>query len=70
MILEEMAADVADALAEGTNMTLIWREGQKTPPKFTRGELLCENFDGSSCYKTTIRLKCWHGWAQMGLGWF
>ena len=52
MTPESMAADAAGALAAGTNMTLVRRKGQKMPPKFPRGELLCENFDGSRCYST------------------
>ena len=31
-------------------MTLVKQKGVKMPPKFPRGELLCENFDGTRCY--------------------
>jgi hypothetical protein len=57
---EIMAADAAGALAAGTNMTLVRRRGQKMPPKFPRGELLCENFDGSRCYSyNPLRVLAW-----------
>lgn len=60
MTPEAMAADAAGALAAGTNMTLVRRKGQKMPPKFPRGELLCENFDGSRCYSySPLKVLAW-----------
>jgi hypothetical protein len=57
---EAMAADAAGALAAGTNMTLVRRKGQKMPPKFPRGELLSENFDGSRCYSySPLKVLAW-----------
>ena len=60
MTPEAMAADAAGALAAGTNMTLVRRKGQKMPPKFPRGEPLCENFDGSRCYSySPLKVLAW-----------
>ena len=60
MTPEAMAADAAGALAAGTNMTLVRSKGQKMPPKFPRGELLCENFDGSRCYSySPLKVLAW-----------
>jgi hypothetical protein len=60
MTPETMAADAAGALAAGTNMTLVRRKGQKMPPKFPRGELLCENFDGTRCYSySPLKVLAW-----------
>jgi hypothetical protein len=60
MTPEEMAADAAGALAAGTNVTLVLRKGQKMPQKFPRGELLCENFDGSRCYSySPLKVLAW-----------
>lgn len=50
MTLSDMAIQAAEAIRAGTNITLVRRKGAKMPPKFPRGELLCENFDGSKCY--------------------
>ena len=60
MTPEVMAADAAAALAAGTNMTLVRRRGVKMPPKFPRGELLCENFDGTRCYSyDPLKVLAW-----------
>ena len=41
-------------------MTLVRRCGVKMPPKFPRGELLCENHDGTKCYSyDTLRVLAW-----------
>ena len=60
MTPEAMAADAAGALAAGTRMTLVRRCGVKMPPKFPRGELLCENHDGTKCYSyDPLRVLAW-----------
>ena len=60
MTPEAMARDAASALADGTNMTLVRRKGGKMPPKFPRGELLCENFDGSRVYShDPLKVLAW-----------
>lgn len=60
MTPEAMAADAAGALAAGTNITLVRRRGQKMPPKFPRGELLCESFDGTKCYSyDPLKVLAW-----------
>jgi len=60
MTPEALAAYAAGALAAGTNMTLVRRKGQKMPPKFPRGELLCENFDGARCYSySPLKVLAW-----------
>ena len=50
MTPEAMARDAAAAMQAGTKMTLLRRRGAKMPPKFPRGELLCENHDGRNVY--------------------
>lgn len=50
MTPESLAKDATAALAAGTNITLVCERGVKMPPKFPRGELLCENADGARCY--------------------
>ncbi|MDM7323222.1 MAG: hypothetical protein P3W87_008160 [Gammaproteobacteria bacterium] len=60
MTPEEMALDAVSALAAGTRMTLVRRKGQKLPPKFPRGEWLCDNFDGSRIYSyDPIKVLAW-----------
>jgi hypothetical protein len=60
MTPEAMAADAAAAIAAGTNMTLVRGRGTKMPPKFPRGELLCENFDGTRCYSyDPLKVLAW-----------
>ena len=60
MTPESMAADAAGALAAGTRMTLVRRQGVKMPPKFPRGELLCENYDGTRCYSyDPLKVLAW-----------
>lgn len=60
MTPEEMAVDATAALAAGTSVTLVRRKGQKMPSKFPRGELLCENFDGSRCYSySPMKVLTW-----------
>lgn len=50
MTPEELAAVAAQALSGGTWMTLVRPRGAKMPKQFPRGELLCENHDGSRVY--------------------
>jgi hypothetical protein len=41
-------------------MTLVRKKGQKMPPKFPRGELLCENFDGTRCFSyNPLKVLAW-----------
>jgi len=50
MTCEEMAADARAAIAAGTRMSLVHARSLKMPPKWPRGELLCENHDGRNVY--------------------
>jgi len=50
MTPEQMIADATAALRAGSNMTLVRSRGARMPPKFPRGELLCENHDGTNVY--------------------
>lgn len=50
MTPQDMYREAKEALETGTNMTLVIPKGFKRPPKFPRGELLCENFNGTRCY--------------------
>lgn len=60
MTPESLAKDAAAALAAGTNITLVRKRGVKMPPKFPRGELLCENADGTRCYShDPLRVLAW-----------
>lgn len=60
MTPEELAIEAAAASKAGTNMTLIKKRGVKMPPKFPRGELLCENHEGSRCYSyNPIKVLAW-----------
>lgn len=63
---EDMAVNAVAALASGTNMVLVRGRSMKMPPKFPRGELLCENFDGTRCYSyNPMKVLAWLG--AMGL---
>ena len=60
MTPETMATDAAEAMAAGTRMTLVLGRGANMPPKFPRGELLCENFDGTRCYSyDPLKVLAW-----------
>jgi len=60
MTPEQMATDAAAALQHGTRVTFIRARGVKLPPKFPRGELLCENFDGTRAYSyDPLRVLAW-----------
>lgn len=39
----ELIIAAGNAVVAGTKITLIMRKGWRSPPKFPRGELLCEN---------------------------
>ena len=57
---QEMLADATGAIAQGTHMVLTLPKGAKRPPKFPRGELLCENFEGSRTYRfDPLRVVAW-----------
>ena len=46
---EIMAADAAQAIRDGSRMTMVIpRPWRNRPPKFPRGELMCENFNGQN----------------------
>ncbi len=51
MTPESMLSDAMQALSAGTGMTLVHPKGMKMPPKFPRGELLCEQHDGRRVYR-------------------
>lgn len=60
MTPEQMAKEAAEAMQAGTKMTLIRQRGAKIPPKFPRGELLCENFDGRNAYSyDPVKVLAW-----------
>jgi hypothetical protein len=67
MTPEQMAKDAAAAIQAGTNMTLVLpRPWKNRPPKFPRGELLCENSNGQNVYSyDPIKVLAWL--AAMGL---
>lgn len=50
MTPQQMATEALAAMQAGSRMTLTRQRGVKMPPKFPRGELLCENFDGRNVY--------------------
>ena len=60
MAPEQMAAEAAIAIAGGTRMTMVRKRGMKMPPKFPRGELLCENHEGRHVYSyDPLRVLAW-----------
>jgi hypothetical protein len=50
MTHSELASDTVAAIQAGTRMSLMRRPKSKLPPGFPRGELMCENFDGTRVY--------------------
>lgn len=50
MTPKQMAAEAVGAINDGTRMTFVRKRGTRMPPKFPRGELLCENHEGSNVY--------------------
>lgn len=66
MNLVDLRRQAEDAASDGAErMPLVTPKGFKPPPKFPRGELLCENVDGSNVrgYPTARVLK-WLDWAD------
>ena len=61
MTLDEMAANARLADAAGTNLTLVLPRPWKNRPKgFPRGELLCENFEGTCAYSfNPLKILAW-----------
>ena len=61
MKVEEMALAASKAAEAGTRMTLMLpRPWRNRPPKFPRGELLCENSEGSCAYSfDPLRVLAW-----------
>lgn len=57
---ETMAKEAAEAAQASQRMTMVLPKGFKRPPKFPRGELLCENHDGNRVYSfDPIRVLAW-----------
>ena len=50
MTPEQMTKEAAEAANIGMQMTLIRPKGARTSKGFPRGDLLCEQFDGSRAY--------------------
>ena len=50
MTSQQMASEALAAMQAGTRMNLVRPRGLKPPPKFPRGELMCENHDGRNVY--------------------
>jgi hypothetical protein len=60
MTPQEMAQQAADAVNAGQRMSMVRPKGMKMPPKFPRGELLCENHTGSRVYSyDPLRVLAW-----------
>ena len=56
----EMMIDAAAAIDAGTRMTMVLPKPFKRPPKFPRGELMCENSDGRNVYSfDPVRVLAW-----------
>lgn len=50
MTPDEMADIAISAIAHNGRVTLVRPRGQKMPPKFPRGELMCCGSDGQQAY--------------------
>jgi len=62
MTPEEMAKVAALAIQDGSRMTLVRRTGKKLPPRFPRGELMCENSRNERVYSyDPLRILAWLG---------
>lgn len=61
MKVEELALAASKALEDGARMTLVLpRPWRNRPPKFPRGELLCEYTQGSCVYSfDPLRVLAW-----------
>ncbi len=65
MTLESLVADATAAIAAGSRVTLVFKSWHKMPPKFPRGEFLCENQGGERCYSYEPRkVLAWAVWAM------
>ena len=61
----EMRAAVAATVETHGSVTLVLPKGFKRPPRFPRGELLCENTDGELVYRFDgWRIIKWLDWAE------
>ena len=64
MTPEQMYKDAIEAIAAGTNVTLVLPRPFKRPPKFPRGYLLCQH-ENSNVYsfdpKKIIKWLCENG---------
>lgn len=60
MTPKEMANEALAAVQNDQRLTLARQKGVKMPPKFPKGELLCENHDGTRCYSyDPMRVLVW-----------
>ena len=60
MTPNELAALAMQAIASGTNMTIVRLRGKKPPRGFPRGELLCEDSNGRNVYSyDPLRVLAW-----------
>lgn len=60
MTPQQMAQEAADAVNAGQRMSMVRPKGAKMPPKFPKGELLCENHNGSRVYSyDPLRVLAW-----------
>ena len=50
MTPQQMEEDAIQAINNHQRMSLVMPKGMKRPPKFPKGELLCENHNGSRVY--------------------
>ena len=56
MTPEKLAAGCAAAIINGSNITLLLPSGEKWPPGWPRGELLCVTSDGRSVSFDPLRV--------------
>ncbi len=59
MTPSELAADAAEAIQEGTNMTLVLPRPFKRPHKFPRGELLCQQEKSNVYSYDPLKILAW-----------
>lgn len=59
MTPEQLAADAAMAINDKTNMTLVLPRPFKRPPKFPRGELLCQQEKTNVYSFDPIKILAW-----------
>ena len=51
----DLAYEAAAAILSGTQMSLVRQVKTKMPAGFPRGELMCENFDGTRVYRNYMK---------------